>query len=135
MRTINKIIIHCSATVEGIEYTVTDIDKWHKEQGFKEIGYHYVIYLDGSVVAGRNLLEVGAHCEGHNTDSIGVCYIGGLSFTKSFKDTRTSTQKKSLKDLITSLKTSFPDITVHGHNEFTSKKACPCFNVRKEFKN
>ena len=77
MRKITQIIIHCSATPEGKDYTVADIDRWHKARGFKMIGYHYVIYRDGSIHTGRPLEMVGAHCKGHNAHSIGICYIGG----------------------------------------------------------
>jgi len=73
-----EIIIHCSATPEGKDYTVEDIRRWHLKRGFKDIGYHYIIYRDGSVHVGRNKDLVGAHCEGHNAISIGICYIGGV---------------------------------------------------------
>lgn len=78
MRTITLIIIHCSATPEGKDYTVEDIDRWHKARGWKCIGYHYVIYRDGSIHKGRPDEMVGAHCVNHNKHSIGVCYVGGL---------------------------------------------------------
>jgi len=73
-----EIIIHCSATPEGRDYTVEDIRRWHLNRGFKDIGYHFVIYRDGSIHVGRAKDLVGAHCEGHNAISIGVCYIGGV---------------------------------------------------------
>ena len=79
MRDIREIIVHCSATPEGKHFTVADIDAWHKKRGFKCIGYHFVIYLDGSVNVGRNIEEIGAHCLGHNANSIGICYIGGCA--------------------------------------------------------
>ncbi|MBP5691206.1 MAG: N-acetylmuramoyl-L-alanine amidase, partial [Bacteroidaceae bacterium] len=78
MRKITEIIIHCSATPQGVDYTVADIDRWHRQRGFNKIGYHYVIYRDGSIHQGRPVEEIGAHCIGHNAHSIGVCYIGGL---------------------------------------------------------
>ena len=77
-RKITDIIIHCSATKEGKDYSVFDIDKWHKARKFKCIGYHFVIYRNGQIVCGRPISEIGAHTTGHNTDSIGICYIGGL---------------------------------------------------------
>ena len=132
MRVINEIIVHCSATREGKDITVHDIDSWHKQRGFRCIGYHYVIYLDGSVHIGRPENEDGAHCLGHNKTSIGICYIGGLDIYGKPKDTRTDEQKKSLTELIRTLKTRFPQASIHGHNEFANK-ACPCFDVRKEF--
>lgn len=89
-RYINEIIVHCSATPEGKDFTVTDIKKWHLARGFSDIGYHYVIYRDGSVHTGRDESKIGAHCTGHNSYSIGVCYIGGCSADgKTPKDTRT----------------------------------------------
>ncbi len=76
MRQITEIILHCSDTVEGRDYTVEDIDRWHKNRGWRSIGYHYVIYRDGTVHEGRPLKQIGAHCKGHNYHSIGICYIG-----------------------------------------------------------
>lgn len=133
MRTINKIIIHCSATPEGKHFTVSDIDHWHRQRGFAGIGYHYVIYLDGSVHEGRPLEQQGAHTYGQNTSSIGVCYIGGVAADgRTPKDTRTYKQKEALKKLVDELKTRFPEATIHGHCEFANK-ACPSFDVQKEF--
>lgn len=134
MRTINRIIIHCSATPEGKDYTVDTIRKWHKQKGYSDIGYHYVIYRDGSIMKGRPLEKIGAHTVGYNTGSIGICYIGGLAKDcKTPKDTRTKEQKESLLKLVHSLKEQFPNATIHGHNEFAAK-ACPSFNVQEWYK-
>lgn len=132
-RTINEIIIHCSATPEGKDYTVADITRWHKARGFKTIGYHFVIYRDGSIHTGRAVDQIGAHCVNHNSHSIGICYIGGLAKdAKTPKDTRTPQQKEALVKLVKLLRKSYPDITtVAGHNQF-SKKNCPCFSVTSE---
>ena len=133
MRKIKEIIVHCSATPEGRDYTVADIDRWHKQRGWKGIGYHYVVYRDGSVHKGRDVSEIGAHCEGHNANSIGVCYIGGCAADgKTPKDTRTPAQRAALRDLVELLRTEYPNATIHGHREFAAK-ACPCYDVRKEF--
>lgn len=135
MRNINKIIVHCSATPEGKDFSVADIRRWHLQRGFADIGYHFVIYRDGSVNIGRPLHKSGAHCSGHNKNSIGVCYIGGCeTHTQKPKDTRTSAQKDSLVRLITELRQQFPNASVHGHNQFANK-ACPCFNASEEYKN
>ena len=131
MRPVNKIIIHCSATPAGHNVSVRDIDRWHRRRGFACIGYHYVIYLDGTVVEGRPIEKPGAHCRGHNADSIGVCYIGGLDADFRPKDTRTPQQKESLCRLIADLTARFPGATVHGHNEYAAK-ACPSFNVHED---
>ena len=133
MRTINEIIVHCTATPEGKDYTVDDITRWHKDRGFKTIGYHYVVYRDGSVHEGRPLSEVGAHCIGHNAHSIGVCYVGGLTADgRKAKDTRTLEQKEALVLLLVRLKTQFPLAEIHGHRDFAAKE-CPSFDATKEY--
>lgn len=135
MRKIDKIIIHCAATPEGKPFTVADIDRWHRKRGFRCIGYHHVIYLDGSIHKGRPVEQIGAHCTGQNARSIGICYIGGCAKDgKTPKDTRTEAQRAALKQLVKELKASYPKATIHGHNEFANK-ACPSFNVQKEFPN
>ena len=133
MRKIDKIIIHCTATPEGRDCTVADIDRWHRERGFSEIGYHYVVYLDGSIHEGRPVAKAGAHCKGQNARSIGVCYVGGMDAAgKQAKDTRTPAQKAALRELVEKLKREYPGATVHGHNEFAAK-ACPCFDAKAEY--
>ncbi|MDD3404506.1 MAG: N-acetylmuramoyl-L-alanine amidase [Hespellia sp.] len=132
MRKIDKIILHCSATPEGRNVTVNDISRWHRDRGFNEIGYHWVIYLDGSVHPGRPESKIGAHTVGHNATSIGVCYIGGTDAKMKAKDTRTPAQREAIKKLVAELQKRYPGATVHGHNEFAAK-ACPSFNVKIEF--
>ena len=100
-RNIKELIVHCSATPEGKDYSVDTIRQWHLQRGFSDIGYHYVVYRDGSIHTGRDESVIGAHCTGHNTNSIGVCYIGGVDTDgKTPKDTRTAEQKQSLVKLL-----------------------------------
>ena len=142
MRTITLIIIHCSATPEGKDYTVQDIDRWHKARGWKGIGYHYVIYRDGSIHKGRPEEQVGAHCLNHNKHSIGICYIGGTRPSQpplkggeviyKAADTRTSEQKAAMRALLVELKQSYPRALIMGHNVFANK-SCPCFDAAKEY--
>lgn len=134
MRQIDEIIIHCSATPADKNYTVEDIDKWHKAKGWKGIGYHYVIYLDGSIHKGRPEEEIGAHCKDHNANSIGVCYIGGIDEYGIPEDTRTDKQKGALSLLLKSLKAKYPGAKIYGHREFANK-ACPSFDATAEYKN
>lgn len=125
-----KVILHCSATKEGLDYTANDIDRWHKERNFAMIGYHYVIYRDGTIVKGRPDKAVGAHCTGHNRNSIGICYIGGLDELGNPKDTRTPEQRESMHKLVKYLMEMY-DLTlnqVHCHNQFANK-ACPSFDI------
>lgn len=131
MRPIEKIILHCSATPSGVHITRDQIDKWHRKRGFAEIGYHYIIHLSGKIERGRDIDLVGAHCKGQNPKSIGVVYIGGLVGSEPV-DTMTHQQEIAWVQLVSSLRTLFGKLTIHGHNEF-SNKACPCFDVKTKY--
>lgn len=142
MRPINEIIIHCSATPEGKDYSVATIRKWHtdpkpKGNGWKDIGYHYVIYRDGTIHLGRPLDQIGAHTLNHNTGTIGICLIGGCAADgKTPKDTRTDAQKEALYTLCKILCDTLGINKISGHREYAAK-ACPSFDVhawRKEVK-
>lgn len=133
-RMINEIIVHCSATPEGKDFTVSDIRRWHKQQGWSDIGYHYVVYRNGHVEPGRDVDLGGAHCTNHNTHSIGVCYIGGCAKDgKTPKDTRTLAQKAALLSLLKDLRELYPKAKIHGHRDFANK-ACPSFDATTEYK-
>jgi N-acetylmuramoyl-L-alanine amidase len=132
-RKIDKIILHCAATPEGRDVKTETIKSWHvKGNGWSDIGYHFVIELDGAVKNGRPLHRSGAHTKGHNATSIGICYVGGMDKDKKPKDTRTEAQRKAMDQLIADLKMDHPTATIHGHNEFAAK-ACPSFDVQKEY--
>ena len=135
MRRIDAIVIHCSATPEGKNFRARDIDAWHRQRGFKKIGYHYVIDLDGTIEKGRDESEVGAHVAGYNSHTIGICYIGGLAKDgKTPKDTRTIQQKESMMRLIMQLLCKYPNADIKGHRDFPKvAKACPSFDVRSEY--
>lgn len=134
MRTINEIIIHCTGTIPSNSTTVEAVRNYHvKHNGWKDIGYHYLIYLDGSIHQGRPIDQSGAHTKNHNSTTIGVCYVGGLDSNKKPKDTRTPEQVEALHKLVEALKVCFPTIKkVSGHYMYDNK-ACPNFDVRKEF--
>lgn len=130
-RKITEIIVHCAATPEGKNYTVEQIRRAHLQRGFSDIGYHYVIYLDGSVHKGRNVDLAGAHCTGHNQNSIGICYIGGCAKDGvTPKDTRTEAQKKAMTALVKNLMKMYglSASRVYGHYQFANK-ACPSFKI------
>ena len=132
-RRITEIIVHCSATPEGKDYTVNDIRRWHKQQGWSDIGYHYVIYRNGHIEPGRDIDISGAHCEGHNSNSIGVCYIGGVARNgKTAKDTRTLAQKAAMLSLLKDLRELYPGAKIYGHRDFAHKD-CPSFDAMKEY--
>tara|TARA_R100001086_G_scaffold244859_1_gene175097 strand:- start:821 stop:1351 length:531 start_codon:yes stop_codon:yes gene_type:complete len=139
MRKINKLIIHCSATREGEDIDAATIKRWHLRRGWKDIGYHFIIRLDGTIELGRMIDVVGSHTKGENTNSIGICYIGGVENFRTdgeykAKDTRTEKQKASIITLLRALKLIYKDASIHGHREFANK-ACPSFDAAKEYKN
>ena len=137
-RMINKIIIHCAATPEGKDFTVEDIRRWHKQQGWSDIGYHYVVYRNGDVVNGRDVDIQGAHCadNGGNINSIGICYIGGCAKDgKTPKDTRTDAQKLALLNLLMDLRKMYPHAVILGHRDLDEHgKLCPSFDAKKEYR-
>ena len=161
-RDINEIIIHCSATKEGINVTSDSIDRSHKARKFSSyvdakgrtryIGYHFIIHLDGTIEACRPILKIGCHASGRNSHSIGICYIGGLDARDTdghmIKDTRTPQQKASLINLIKQLTAQYPSIVrVIGHRDTSPDlngngiidpyeyiKGCPCFDAIPEYK-
>lgn len=132
MRIIKEIVVHCTATPAGRRVTVSDVDKWHKERGFRCIGYHYLIGLDGVVHPGRPESEIGAHCIGFNASSIGICYVGGLDASGQPKDTRTPEQVDAMTKILLNIIGRYPITRILGHCEVAAK-ACPCFDVQKEY--
>lgn len=130
MRTITLIIIHCSATPEGRSLSFEECRRDHiMYRHFRDIGYHFYITRDGTVHDGRPIEKVGAHCEGHNSHSIGICYEGGLDANGKPADTRTEAQRKALKSLIERMHRLFPKALIVGHHDLNPRKACPCFKV------
>ena len=133
MREIKKIIVHCADTPEGRDVKTAEIKRWHtEERGWSDIGYHWVVELDGSLHAGRPEEISGAHCKGHNSSSIGICYVGGSDSEGNSKDTRTEGQRDALVALIKEILDRHPDAEVFGHRDF-STKACPSFDAKTEY--
>lgn len=132
-RRIEEIIIHCTATPEGRDVSVSTIRGWHIGQGWKDIGYHWVVLLDGTVKPGRPESQVGSHVAGHNSGTLGVVYVGGVAKDgKTPKDTRTPAQTMALLNHVKALIARYPTIKkVTGHNQYAAK-ACPSFDVRKD---
>jgi N-acetylmuramoyl-L-alanine amidase len=146
-RTITHIVLHCTATIEGRDHDIAEVTQWHKARGFRTIGYHYLVKLDGTVRTGRPEASVGAHVEGYNANSIGIAYVGGLDRATKPKDTRTEKQRTSLQKLLKDLKARYPKAIILGHRDLSKDlnkdgiitpnewmKACPCFNAKAEYK-
>lgn len=152
-RKISYIVVHCTATREGQERTVAELREEHKHKGWSDIGYHYVITLDGKTHLGRDVDLTGAHVNGHNSNSIGIAYVGGLKDVPGVpysklpaKDTRTEEQKAALYSLLTDLRKLYPNAKICGHRDFSPDKNgngtiepnefikwCPSFNATKEY--
>lgn len=148
-RNITEIIVHCEATPEGEEFPRSTLEACHKVRNFsaytyngktEHIGYHYVIHLDGSIEPCRPENVIGCHCSGHNSQSIGVSYVGGCpprsvkDWNKQAKDTRTPAQKAALLKLLKELKVKYPMAKIYGHRDFANKP-CPCFDAKTEYQN
>ena len=133
VRQITKIILHCTATPEGRDVDAEEITRWHKNKGWRNNGYHYIVKLDGTIEEGRSVQMVGAHTKGHNVGSIGVVYVGGCDKNMKPKDTRTPEQDFVLTNLLSALLEMYPLAKLHGHNEFNKGKACPSFDVQEEY--
>ena len=137
-RNIREIIIHYSATPQGENFTVEQIRQMHLARGFSDIGYHWYVDLNGKVFKGRDEKLAGAHCAGHNTISIGICYCGGCpprrvnNWQNIGRDTRNELQKQALLQVLSELRRRYPNATIHGHSEFAAKP-CPGFDAQKEY--
>jgi N-acetylmuramoyl-L-alanine amidase len=149
-REVDKIVIHCSASKETVNYTFEQCIKDHKARGFNTCGYHRFISRDGTVYIGRDFDVMGAHVAGHNARSIGICYEGGLDSKGKPKDTRTEAQKESLIKCITeAVLWAGGSITrICGHRDLSSDKngngvvepdewvkVCPCLDACDEYSN
>ena len=146
MRKIDMIVVHCTASRENQELKPLDLVKMHRQRGFYTCGYHYYITRDGEIHTMRPVRDVGAHARGHNGQSIGVAYEGGLDQEGKPADTRTDRQKRSLRILLRVLMTDYPITQVVGHRDLSEdlngdgivtpdewSKMCPCFDAKAEY--
>lgn len=125
------IIIHCSATRSNADIGAADIDKWHRQQGWLAIGYHYVIRRDGTIENGRPENTVGSHARGVNSRSVGICMVGGVDAKFKPEDNFTDEQRASVLKLVKELKVEYPSAKVIGHRDVPgTKKACPSWDVK-----
>lgn len=125
------LVVHCAATKPSMNIGVKDIEKWHRAQGWVAVGYHFVIRRDGTVETGRPVDTVGAHAVGVNGNSVGICLAGGIDDKGNPEDNFTSAQYVALKELLVTLKKSYPTAKVIGHRDVPgTKKACPSFDAK-----
>lgn len=121
-KTTKYIIVHCSATPPGMDIGAKEIDRWHRERGWLKIGYHFVIRRDGFMEPGRGIEEVGAHAEGYNSLSVGICMVGGVAPDgKTPENNFTPEQFTTLEGLIADIRKLYPDAEVIGHRDVAAK--------------
>ena len=124
------LIVHCSATRPSANLGVREIRQMHRDRGFSDIGYHFVIKRDGTVETGRELNAMGAHCKGLNDVSLGICLVGGVDNNLKPEANFTEEQMSSLIELLIDLQnTHYPHTDIRGHHDFANK-ACPSFHVK-----
>lgn len=139
---INFIVIHCSATKADHNIGASDIAKWHRARGWKNIGYHFVIKRSGHIDLGRPLNQEGAHTKGVNFESWGICLAGGIDEDGKPENNFTKLQFNALRKLLAVLVLMTPGAIITGHRDFSPDinndgiieewewmKSCPCFDV------
>ena len=135
MRDIKYLVIHCAATKPSMTVDVDRVRRWHLDRGWSDIGYHFYIRQNGMLEIGRPVEISGAHVKGYNSNSIGICYEGGLDEDGEPFDTRTCEQKRALMSLLVTLKAYHPKAIIQGHRDFPRvSKACPSFDAKNEYK-
>lgn len=132
----NRIVVHCAATRPSMDIGVRQIRQWHLNQGWLDIGYHYVIRRDGTVETGRPVDTIGSHVRNHNADSVGVCLVGGVpeDNPNGYEANFTDAQMLALSELLEQLEAAYPGASICGHHDLDAGKACPSFNVSKWLK-
>ena len=131
MRTIKYIVIHCSDTYPDMDVGAGEIRRWHMiDNGWSDIGYHYVINRYGGLETGRPEELMGAHVKGHNTTSIGICMVGGKAKSNNPTSNFTAAQWDTLASLVVGLTRKYPKAQIVGHYELDSGKTCPNFDVQ-----
>lgn len=131
-RAVKYLVVHCSATPPKVKVDRDVIDRWHRMRGFLCIGYHFVIRRDGVVEKGRELDEVGAHVEGHNHESLGICMAGGMDAENKHPEQNfTGDQYHALAQLLSTLLKTYTHAQIVGHNQLNPNKACPSFDAPK----
>jgi N-acetylmuramoyl-L-alanine amidase len=128
VRELNEIIVHCSDTRTNQSFSIDTVKQWHLSRGFSDVGYHYYIRLDGMLEEGRPIEKAGAHCKGHNSNSIGVCFEGGKKENGQPWDKPTDEQICTWDSLKENLLWRFGELKISGHYEY-STKTCPNFDV------
>lgn len=134
MRTINYIVVHCTATLPGTKVNAIR-NYWKNTLGWRNPGYHYIIDAKGSITQLQDEQKIANGVKGYNAGSIHVSYIGGINNNGRAEDTRTPEQQLAMLKLLLNIKARYPDAIILGHKDFPGvRKECPCFDVREWLK-
>lgn len=133
-----KIIVHASFTYASQNIGRREIRAWHTDPDkpggpYADIGYHEVIRRNGIIEIGRKEHCQGAHCLGHNQDSLGICIVGGCGDDDEWCFNYTDICLSSLRDSIRYKMARYPGIQLGGHNDYDNRRQCPGFDVRHWF--
>lgn len=126
-REVRRVFLHCSASdADGDDYKgeqlVHTIRAWHLQRGWSDVGYHYLIDMDGLIVTGRPLDRIPAAQRGHNTGSVAIMVHGLTRFSDAALG--------AVRALCAAINAAHGGrVTFHGHRE-VSTKACPVFDYR-----
>jgi N-acetylmuramoyl-L-alanine amidase len=129
MRNILYIVLHCTGA-NPKQTTKSILDYWKNNLKWKNVGYHFLISEDGSVDKLAQESQVTNGVAGFNSNSIHICYKGGVDSSGKPKDTRTDAQKEAMINLLKYFKKTYPKAEIKGHRDFGAKKACPSFDVK-----
>lgn len=128
---VKYLVVHCVATPPSMDIGREEIDRWHRQKGWFEIGYHFVIRRDGELEHGRALDTVGAHAHGYNSESLGICLVGGVDGEGVPEDNFTDDQYATLEELLHELLADYGNSHVVGHYELDDSAYGPSFDVPK----
>lgn len=128
--TTEAIFVHCSATKAGMDIGLREIRQWHKEQGWLDVGYHFIIRRDGIIEEGRQVDVVGSHVKGWNERSVGVCLVGGVDAKGQPEANFTPAQMETLRVTLRALQEQYPQAVIKAHHD-VAPKACPSFNLSR----
>jgi len=135
MKRIDFLVVHCAATKPSMDIGVKEIRLWHRQQGWLDVGYHYVIRRSGEVEKGRPDDRPGAHASQVNDRSIGICLVGGIDAKGKAENNFTNEQFAALRTLLYQLRCLYPEADVIGHRDIPGvAKDCPSFCMKTLWK-